>query len=327
MWPIQVIRRKKMKWTEVKITTTSEAVEAISNIMIESGASGVSIEDALDVENFKSDAFGELLDKSTFKHVKEGAIIRTYFPETMFLPEILPEMKERILKLPEYGLNIGENRLEISEVAESDWSSAWKKYYHPVRISRFLTIVPNWEKYEPKNQDECVIKLDPGMAFGTGTHPTTRLTLQALETSLCGGETVLDVGTGSGVLSIASKSFGAKEVFAYDLDEVAVNAAKENMDLNPIAQDVHVSANDLLKGISTQADVIVANILADIILRLIADAHRLLKEQGTFIVSGIIKEKKDEVVTAMMEAGFVVDQLLQQGDWFAIILKKAEIEE
>ncbi len=313
-----------MKWTEIKVTTESEAVEAIANIMMEAGASGVAIEDALDVENFVGDPFGELLDKENFKHIQAGAVVMAYFPETTFLPEIFPFIKESITKLPEFGLNIGANKVETSEVAESDWASAWKKYYHPVAVSRFLTIVPNWEKYTAKQQDERIIKLDPGMAFGTGTHPTTRLTLQALEMVLHGGETVLDVGTGSGVLSIASKYLGAAAVHAYDLDEVAVSAAKENMDLNPVASDVEVVANDLLQGIEIQADVIVANILADIILRLIPDAWRLLKDTGSLIVSGIIKEKKSVVIEAMVAQGFVVDQLFQQGDWLAIILKKPE---
>lgn len=315
-----------MKWTEVKVETASEAVEAISNIMMEAGASGVAIEDSLDVENFQSDFYGELLDKEQFTHIKDGALVMAYFPETTFLPEILPFIKESITRLPEFGLNIGKNDVTVSEVAESDWATAWKKYYHPVRVTRFLTIVPSWEKYEAQDEFEKIITLDPGMAFGTGTHPTTRLTLQALETVLRGGETLLDVGTGSGVLSIASKYLGAKNVYAYDLDEVAVTAAKENMDMNPIASDVQVSANDLLKEVTIEADVIVANILADIITLMIEDAWRLLKNDGTLVVSGIIHEKKAMVIEKMTEQGFLVDQVFQQGDWYAIILKKTEEE-
>lgn len=315
-----------MKWTEVKIETASEAVEAISNIMMEAGASGVAIEDALDLENFKSDAFGELLDKENFEHIREGALVMAYFPETTFLPEILPTIQEQILRLPDFGLNIGKNEQIISEVAESDWATAWKKYYHPVRVTRFLTIVPSWENYSPKSNQERIITLDPGMAFGTGTHPTTRLTLQALETVLRGGETLLDVGTGSGVLSIASKHLGAEKVYAFDLDDVAVTAAKENMALNPVAEAVEVTANDLLNNITIEADVIVANILADIIKLMINDAYRLLKPTGTFIVSGIIEDKKTMILQEMKNAGFLVDQIFSQGDWYAIILKKTEEE-
>lgn len=203
----------------------------------------------------------------------------------------MPFIKDRVAQLPEFGLAIGKNIITVSEVEESNWATAWKKYYHPVRITRMLTIVPSWEAYQTSDPLEKIITLDPGMAFGTGTHPTTSLTLQALETVLRGGETLLDVGTGSGVLSIAAKYLGAKEVYAYDLDEVAVRAAKENMDMNEVAKDVHVAANDLLNGITIESDVIVANILADIILLMIPDAWRLLKQTGRLIVSGIIEEK------------------------------------
>jgi ribosomal protein L11 methyltransferase len=313
-----------MKWNEVKIEIASEAVEAVANILMEAGASGVAIEDALDIENFQGDEYGELLDKETITSLKEGAYVAAYFPETIFLPEILPFIREEVAKLPEYGLAIGKNEVTVSEVAEENWATAWKKYYHPVHISRYLTIVPSWEEYTAQHTDEKIITLDPGMAFGTGTHPTTRLTLQALEVTLRGGETVLDVGTGSGVLSIASKYLGAKDVYAFDLDEVAVQAAQENMDLNPIASDVSVSANDLLKGIETPADVIVANILADIIVLMVPDAWRLLKSDGTLIVSGIIHEKKQMVIDTLEAQGFEVDQVFQQKDWYAIILKKPE---
>lgn len=315
-----------MKWNEIKVETASEAVEAVANILMEAGASGVAIEDSLDAEYFQSDAFGELLDKENFTKLDKGAAtVQAYFPETTFLPEIFPFIKDQINKLPEFGLAIGANIVTTSEVSEQDWATAWKKYYHPVRVTRFLTIVPQWEEYTALMPEEKIITLDPGMAFGTGTHPTTNLTLQALEMTLRGGETLLDVGTGSGVLSIASKFLGANDVHAFDLDEVAVRAAQENMDLNPVAKDVQVSANDLLNGVEIQADVIVANILADIIIKMIPDANRLLKSDGTLIVSGIIEDKKDEVLEVLFTYGFYVAQILQQKDWFAIILKKEEV--
>jgi len=315
-----------MKWNEVTVATASESVEAVANILMEQGASGVAIEDVLDVENFKSDAYGEILDKETYTTLSEGAQVTAYFPETIFLPEVLPIIKGAIDRLPEYGLAVGKNEISTNEVVEEAWATAWKKYYHPVRISRYLTIVPSWEKYQAKQADEKIITLDPGMAFGTGTHPTTRLTLQALEVYVRGGETVLDVGTGSGVLSIASKHLGAQTVYAYDLDEVAVRSAEENMQLNPIAHDVHVQANNLLTGVEEAADIIVANILADIILLMIPDAWRLLKPEGTLIVSGIIEAKKQLVVEAMQAQGFEIDQVFTQKDWVAIAFKKAEEE-
>lgn len=313
-----------MKWNEIKVETASEAVEAVSNIMMEAGASGVAIEDSLDAENYAGDDFGEIVEKENFTDLDEGALVMAYFPEMTFLPEIMPFIEDSINKLPGFGLDIGKNLITVDEVADEDWATAWKKYYHPVRITRYLTIVPSWENYQPTHPDEKIITLDPGMAFGTGTHPTTSLTLQALEAVLRGGETVLDVGTGSGVLSIASKHLGADEVYAFDLDEVAVRSAKENMAMNPIADDVHVSANDLLKDVEIEADVIVANILADIIVLMLQDAWRLLKKDGHLIISGIIEDKKEMILQALEDQGFVINQILQQKDWFAMIVKKPE---
>jgi len=315
-----------MNWTEIKAFTASESVEAISNIMIEEGAKGVAIEDVLDIENYQEDPFGEIVDKAALMQGKTGAIVAAYFPETVFLPEVLPVIKERITELASFGLDIGENRIEVAQVEEESWADAWKKYYSPKRLTRFLTVVPSWEKYEPECADERLIVLDPGMAFGTGTHPTTKLTLQALEAVIRGGETMLDVGTGSGVLSIAAAHLGVKEIHAYDLDDVAVARAKENMDLNPVAKDVQVSAGDLLKGVDIQANLIVANILADIIILMLDDAFNLLKDDGRLLLSGIIEDKLGMVLEELSKAGFVVEQTLIQDQWHALIVKKPDLD-
>lgn len=315
-----------MEWTEVKYETSSEAVEAVSNIFIEAGAVGVAIEDALDLENYEMNGTGQVLDKESFDFISEGAYVISYFPETTYLPEILPEIKERIRHLPEYGLSLGKNEWYISKVQEEDWATAWKKYYKPTPISRFLTIVPNWVDYEPHHADERIVKLDPGMAFGTGGHPTTRLTLQALETVIRGGETVLDVGTGSGILSIVSRLYGAEKVIGFDVDDVAVAQAQENVALNPEVGEIPMYANDLLQGVDIQADIIVANILADIIMRLFDDAYRLVKDNGAFVVSGIIEDKKAMIIDEAERVGFTLDQTFKQGDWYAFIFIK-EVEE
>ncbi|MGX6980013.1 50S ribosomal protein L11 methyltransferase [Vagococcus elongatus] len=311
-----------MNWTEIKVKTESEAVEAVSNILMEAGASGVAIEDAADLTAYSEDKLGEYIDKHEIIHIREGANVMAYFPETIFLPEILPHIESQIAQLPEFGLNIGLGEVTTSEVEEKDWATSWKKYYHPVPVSRFLTIVPEWEAYTPRHDDERVIVMDPGMAFGTGTHPTTLLSLQALEVTLRGGERVLDVGTGSGILSIAAKHFGAEEVQAFDLDDVAVAAAKRNLDLNPIASDVTVSANDLLENISMTADVIVANILPHIILRMVGDAWNLLEEGGKLIVSGIILAKEGEILEEMFSQGFELLQKFEQQEWLALVFEK-----
>ncbi|OFA10026.1 ribosomal protein L11 methyltransferase [Lentilactobacillus sunkii] len=165
------------------------------------------------------------------------------------------------------------------------------------------------------------------MAFGTGTHPTTRLSLQALEIVMQGGESVLDVGTGSGVLSIAAKLMGAGEISAFDVDDIAVRSAEKNIQLNPAAKNIHVSANDLLKEIHQQVDIVVANILAEIIIPLVPQAWDNLKPNGYFLTSGIIKDKFDVVRSAMVDQGFQIVETLKMKDWYGIIAQKPKDEE
>lgn len=308
-----------MKWTEVTVSTSNEAVEAVANILMEAGASGVKIDDALDYQNLKPDRYGEIIDLATIPHVTSGAKISAYYPETVFVPEVIPTIKQRVSQLTDFGLNPAPNEVSMTALSDEDWATAWKKYYHPVRVTRYLTIVPSWEQYQPVQSGELVLRLDPGQAFGTGTHPTTKLCLQALETVINGGEHLIDVGTGSGVLSIAAKAMGVGAVEAYDLDDVAVASAQTNLDLNPVTKDVHVAANDLLAGIDTQADIIVANILAEIIIPLVPQARQNLKRGGYFITSGIIDDKFQVVMTTIKEAGFQITQHTQMGDWHGIV--------
>ncbi|MYV16590.1 50S ribosomal protein L11 methyltransferase [Furfurilactobacillus milii] len=316
-----------MQWTEVSVTTTNEAVEAVSNILMDAGASGTKIDDAADFAALQPEFPGELLDKRDLPHLIHGAVVTAYYPETIELSTIIPIIEQRINELDSFGLDAGPATVLQKPVAEADWATVWKKYYHPVRVTRYLTVVPSWEHYQPADKNEKTLILDPGMAFGTGTHPTTALMLQALELTIRGGETVLDVGTGSGVLSIAAKQLGAGEVFAYDVDQIAVDSAKSNLDLNPVAKDVHVSPNDLLKGVTQTADIIVANILADIIVPLIPQTWPLLPKGGLFLTSGIIADKYPLVVGKLRENGYQVVETLRRGDWYGIIAKKPEADD
>lgn len=314
-----------MDWTAVKVITSSEAVEAVSYILTDMGAQGVQIEDAADFANLHKEKYGdhgEFIDPSSIPHRKNGAAVSGYFPQNVFVPELLPTIYQRVAKLRDYGLNPGENDVSAATVDNQQWATVWQKYYHPLRVTDQLTIVPQWEEYEPADPKEKLIFLDPGMAFGTGTHPTTRLMLEALEKTIAGNEYVIDVGTGSGVLSIAAKHLGAGKVDAYDIDEVAVNSAKKNLALNPVAKDVKVGVNSLLDGIHTQADLIVANILAEIIVPLIPQAYENLKPGGKFLVSGIIDDKAPLIRQKLQEQGFVIDDEQQMKDWHGMITHK-----
>jgi ribosomal protein L11 methyltransferase len=311
-----------MKWSEISILTTNEAIEPISNILHESGASGVVIEDPFDLIKEREDMFGEIYQLNPEDYPSEGVLVKAYLPVNSFLGETVEEIKQGITNLVTYDIDIGENKVEISEVNEEEWATAWKKYYHPVKISDKFTIVPTWEDYTPVHSDELIIELDPGMAFGTGTHPTTVMCIQALERIVKPDDSVIDVGTGSGVLSIAAALLSAAEVKAYDLDEVAVRSARLNVKLNKVQNRVTVDENNLLNGITGQADVIVANILAEIILRFTEDAFELVKSGGYFITSGIIQPKKQQVKDSLEAAGFLIEEVMVMEDWVAIIAKK-----
>lgn len=286
-----------MDWIKLTVTTTNEASEAVINLLMENGAGGVEIDD------------------SDLSQVE----LATYFQAQAGLVELLPELEQKIAQLREFGLDPGKGTVELAELDDDSWADVWKKYYHPVRLTRYLTIVPSWESYTPETTDEKVIKLDPGRAFGTGTHPTTKLALQALETVVRGGETMIDVGTGSGVLSIAAKYFGVVQIAAYDVDAEAVKAAEENLALNGMQEAITVGANDLLAGIKTKVELITANILAEIIVPLIPQAYECLKPGGIFITSGIIADKKDLIASELEAKGFVIDQILNIKDWYSII--------
>ena len=309
-------------WNSITIKISREAEEAISALLIEAGSAGVEINDSADYLNHE-DQFGEVLPEIEQSELVD---ITAYYPENMPIVELKAEIEHKIANLADYfsltGLSVTTNNL-----SETNWAEAWKKYFEPARITHDLTIVPSWTEDYVATGSEKLIRLDPGMAFGTGTHPTTKMSLYALEQVLRGGETLLDVGTGSGVLSVAASYLGAAEIFAYDIDEVAVRVALENIELNPGHEKIHVSANNLLEGIDKKADVIVANILADILVLMTEDAFRLVKEEGYLIMSGIIADKADMVIASAEKAGFFLETRMIQGEWNCLIFKKTENRE
>ena len=307
-----------MKWIEFSIHTSNEAIEPVANLLHEHGAQGVVIDDPLELVKEREDVFGEIYQLSADDYPDEGAVLKGYFAVDDFSKELRADVEAAVLGLQQFAIDIGKNLTEVREVDEDDWASAWKQYYHPIKVSEQITIVPTWEEYAPKSAGEKLIWLDPGMAFGTGTHSTTTLCIQALEKWVKPGQVVVDVGTGSGVLSITAALFGASRVIALDLDSVAVKVAEENCQVNKVADVVTVSQNDLLQGMKTTADVIVANILADVIIKITNDVYQSLVPNGIFIASGIISEKQEQVVAAMVEAGLTIVEIAEENDWVAI---------
>jgi len=311
-----------VEWSEISIQTTNEAKEAISNILNETGASGLALEDPHDLQRVKREKFGELYELNPNDYPEKGIRIKAYFPSDDKFEQKLENIKSAINQLESFGIDIGENKISINKVHEEDWATAWKKYYKPVKISQNITIKPTWEDYQPASENEQIIELDPGMAFGTGTHPTTKLSVQALEKYLSPNDTVLDVGSGSGILSIAAAKLGASEVFAYDLDDIAVKSTQQNAALNKLDQQVITKQNDLLKAVDTEANIIVSNILAEIIVEFVDHAWNNLVNGGYFITSGIIRDKKKLVEDAMQKQGFEITEISEIEDWVCIVAKK-----
>ena len=311
-----------MNWTEVTIKTTTEAVEAISNILMEERCGGVMIEDPKDfLFQKKNELDWDYVEEEVFnKSGQDGVLIKTYIPEERNVLELIETVKARMALLPSFGLDIGEGSVSLSNVNESDWANEWKKYYKPTKVGKKIVVKPSWEEYE-KQEGDLIIELDPGMAFGTGTHETTSMCIRELENYVDETKTVFDIGCGSGILAIAAAELGAKEVVAGDLDEVAVKVSKENCEINNVSDKVVVKHGSLFEVVDSKADVIVANIIADIIKILAKDVSKFLKEDGVFISSGIILAKIDEVCQALEENGFEIVKVERLGEWSAIVSK------
>ena len=310
-----------MKWTEITIKTTTEAVEAVTNILYEQNVGGVSIEDPKDFKFQKKNEYDWDFEEEVFnKSGQDGVLIKTYIPEERNVLELIETVKARISLLPSFGLDIGEGSVSLSNVNESDWANEWKKYYKPTKIGQKIVVKPTWEEYEAKEGD-LIIELDPGMAFGTGTHETTSMCIQQLEKYVKQDSKVFDIGCGSGILAIAAAKLGANDVLAVDLDEVAVKVSKENIELNKVEDKVKALHGNLMEVVSDKADIVVANIIADIIKILAKDIKNFMKDDAVFISSGIIHAKVDEVKASLEENGLEIIEVQSLGEWNAIVSK------
>ena len=306
-------------WLEVTIITSSEAVEAVYGILYNTDVQGVSIEDPEDVE-FKKKHPGDwdYFDE-TLLDIKEGAVIKAYFKEDENFDDHIKYIRESFEAMSDYGIDKGEGIITVAKVNEEDWENNWKKYYKPAKVGDRIVIKPIWEEYKGDLGD-IIVELDPGMAFGTGTHETTRMCIKALEKYVKKDSTVFDIGTGSGILAIVAAKLDAAKVVGVDLDPVAVKSAKENVKLNNL-NNIEILHGNLLDMVEGKADIVVANIIADIIILILEDVKKCINKGGCFISSGILKERKDEVAGKLAEAGFEVVEANVEGEWAAIVAK------
>ncbi|MEZ0537387.1 50S ribosomal protein L11 methyltransferase [Caldicellulosiruptoraceae bacterium PP1] len=302
-----------MKWFEVRIKTKEEAEDAISSFLYDLGVNGVVVED--DVIDNSENVSWDYIDESLLIK-KDYALIRAYFPENINISEVVYQIKEGLNYIGRF-LDVGAKEVEISQIDEEDWANEWKKYYKPIEIDN-IAIVPSWEEYK-NEKNRIIIRLDPGMAFGTGTHETTAMCIKLLQKYIKSGQEIIDVGCGTGILSIAAKLLGAKNVLAVDIDDVAVKSCSENVKLNNV--DIEIKKNNLIEGIDKKFDVVIANIVADIIIKLSNKVKDVLKENSIFLTSGIIKDRLSDVEKALIENGFEIIEVLNMNDWYALVSK------
>lgn len=308
-----------MKWAEVTVNTTREATEAVAHFFEVAGAAGVIIEDPQLIEEYRSTGKWDYCDLPVSTETRVQVI--GYLPVLPDLQTKLAELSQQVQGLIDFGLDIGSGEICCREVAEEDWANGWKKHFHAVRVGQRLVVKPSWEVFAAEEQD-LIIELDPGMAFGTGTHATTTLCMETMEARLKPGMSVIDVGTGSGILAITAAKLGASPVLAVDLDPVAVKVAAENVAINGLTERILVRHGDLLQNVDEPADLVVANIIAKIIIAMVADVPRIMKPQGIFIGSGIIDERLAEVVEAVGKAGLHIEEVIQRDGWAAIVARK-----
>ena len=304
-----------MEWTDIQITVPQQYAETAEAIATMVSNGGIYIEDYRDLEQQAWEiAHVDLIEQDLLDQPRDIVKVHMYLAPDENPAEILPLFKER---LEASGV---EYKLETSGIEQEDWQNAWKKYYHAMDIGQRLAIVPGWETYDT---DRIVITMDPGMAFGTGTHETTSLCLETLDSMVKGGERVLDIGTGSGILAIAALKLGAASAEGVDIDPVAVRTAGENAALNGVQDKLTVLVGDLSDKASGTYDIITANIVANAILSLAPAVPGLMAEGATFIASGIIDSRKDEVIAGLKKAGLAVAEVKEKRGWECIVCKKA----
>ena len=307
-------------WIEIRVITKSEALEPVSGIFYGLDCKGVAIEDPNDIlEREQGPLTWDFADINVLEHKGEVAVVKAYFSEEDNIEEVIKYINEKMEELKELGIDTGVAKVESEKMYEEDWANNWKKYYKPTKVGERIVVKPIWEEYEAK-ENELVLELDPGMAFGTGTHETTRMCIQSLDKYVKKDSTVFDVGCGSGILAIAAAKLGAKMAVGVDLDPVAVESAKENVGFNNL-DNIQILYGNLVEVIDGKADIVVANIIAEVICILTEDVKRVLKEDGYFITSGIIHDRVDMVTKKLEETGFEVVEINKDGEWNCIVAK------
>ena len=303
------------EYIEATISTTTAGSEIISDLLMRLGAAGTQILDRADLPDpNKPTANWELMDQSVIDAMPEDVQVKAWFDEDA-LNRVMGSLQEQLSLLKTQNEGLGTLALSLQGVKEEDWAENWKQYYKPFRLGEHMVVKPTWESWDMQEGD-LMIEIDPGMAFGTGTHETTAMCVGLIEKYYQGGA-LLDVGTGSGILAIAAARLGAKGIVAVDIDPDAVRVARENVAHNGLTGAIDVREGDLLQGLSQRFQFAVANILAPVICMLAAPLKAHLLPGGRFVCSGIIAEAEGDVNDALLAAGYQIDEIQHKGDWVA----------
>ena len=312
-----------MQWCEVVIHTTTIGSELVSELLMEKGATGTEIVDRADLPDLtQPGVYWELYDVKMMDAMPEDVLVKAWFALDASTHDVLMQVQTALDSLREMTQDnlYGTLQLEKQTVADEDWSEVWKQFYKPFRIGERLVIKPSWETVQTK-EDDVVVALDPGMAFGTGTHETTYMCMELLCKYLKQDMTIMDVGTGSGILAIVAAKLGASNVLAIDIDPDAVIVATDNVALNQ-AEGVRVIQGDLVKSEAIACELAVANIVADAICMLSEPLRHHLCDEGLLLCSGIIREREEDVLQALHEAGYRIVERMEKGEWVALCAQK-----
>ena len=311
-----------MNWIEIIVHTTSIGAEFVSDLLLNSGASGTQTEDRADIPDpAKPHGVWEIIDPNLLSSMPEDVLVHAWFSMEICSSDFFSKPHGSLQSLQEKSPAVGKLTLETKIIPDEDWGESWKRSYHPLRAGKHLIIKPSWEECDLLPGDH-VIELDPGMAFGSGYHDTTRLCLTLMEKYLSPGDSVIDVGTGSGILAIGAALSGAGNVLAIDIDADAVRVARSNVAHHGLENRIHVLQGNLMDQISETCDLCLANIIADIICSFSSSLLRHIRPGGILICSGIILERTDEVLKCLLDAGFILVEKMSTEEWTAFCVRR-----